>query len=149
MGMLGVNNMVKFKVVIGTKSGKSLQKELSEEESKYFLGKILKEAIKGDLIGFPGYEFLITGGSDYCGFPMRWDVNGTGRNKILAVAPTTGLKRRSQSKKAKVRKLVCGNSVHEKIAQVNLKVLKEGSNPLFEEPKAPEEKPGPTGEKKE
>lgn len=127
--------MPKFRVVIGASSGKCLQKELTEDESKHLIGKRLKEALKGDLIGFPGYEFLITGGSDYCGFPMRWDVAGTGRQQILVVAPTVGVKKPSKSKKARVRKLVCGNTIHDKIVQVNLKVSKEGQAPLFEEKK--------------
>ncbi len=138
--------MVKFKVVIGTKSGKTLQKELSDEESKHFLGKTIKDVVKGELIGFPGYEFLITGGSDHCGFPMRWDVTGTKRAKILAVAPTVGIKKKPKSKKAKLRKLVCGNTIHEKIAQINIKVIKEGPKPLFEEKKESAEAPA---EKKE
>ena len=66
---------------------------------------------------------------------MRWDVAGTGRQQILVVAPTVGVKKTSKSKKARVRKLVCGNTIHDKIVQVNLKVSKEGSAPLFEEKK--------------
>ncbi len=127
--------MPKFRVVIGTSSGKCLQKELAEDESKHFIGKQLKESIKGELIGFPGYEFLITGGSDYCGFPMRWDVAGTNRQQILVVAPTVGVKKASKSKKARVRKLVCGNTIHDKTVQINLKIVKEGHAPLFEEKK--------------
>ena len=37
----------------------------------------------------------ITGGSDNCGFPMRADVHGTGRKRIL------GVKGVGQSQKAK------------------------------------------------
>ena len=69
--------MTAFKIVIGTKKGKCLQKELSEDESSNFIGKKIKETISGDLLGFSGYEFEITGGSDNCGFPMRRDVDGT------------------------------------------------------------------------
>ena len=71
--------MVTFKAVIGTKQGKCTQKELSEEESRSLLGKKIGESLAGDTIGFAGYEFLITGGSDNCGFPMRKDIDGAGR----------------------------------------------------------------------
>ncbi|RLE47450.1 30S ribosomal protein S6e [Candidatus Woesearchaeota archaeon] len=136
--------MTSFKIVIGTKTGKCLQKELTEEESSKLIGKKIGETIKGDDIGFAGYEFLITGGSDHCGFPMRADIDGSSRKKIFAVKGV-GLKKKGKG--IKVRKTVCGNTIYEKTAQINFKVLKEGKAPLFEESK-PEEK-SQEAEKKE
>ena len=60
-----------IKLVFGLKNGTSLQKDLPDAEAKVLVGKKIKDHIKGELIGFPGYEFELTGGSDYCGFPMR------------------------------------------------------------------------------
>jgi len=128
--------MVSFKVVIGTKEGKCVQKEIQEPESKSFLGKKIGDAISGDHIGLAGYEFMVTGGSDYCGFPMRKDVEGFARKRILAIEGV-GLKKKAKG--IRVRKTVCGNTIHPKIAQVNLKVTKEGKEPLAM-PKKEEEK---------
>lgn len=127
-----------MKLVIGTKQGKCLQKELSDEEAKVFWGKKIGAKIAGDDVGFAGYEFELTGGSDHSGFPMRKDIEGIGRKKILAVSGI-GLKKKARG--IRQRKTVCGNTVHPKIAQVNMRVLKEGAAPLFEEAEKPEEKP--------
>jgi len=128
--------MVSLKLVIGTKQGKCVQKELAEDVSKNFVGKKIGDKISGDAIGLSGYEFLITGGSDYCGFPMRKDVDGFARKRILAVQGV-GLKK--EAKGIRQRKTVCGNTIHPKIVQVNMKVLVEGKEP-FVFPEKKEEK---------
>ena len=130
--------MAGMKAVIGVKDGKCVQKEIVEADTKALLGKKIGDKVKGELFGLAGYEFEITGGSDYCGFPMRHDVQGFQRRRILAVEGV-GLKK--EAKGIRIRKTVCGNVVHPKIVQVNFKVVKEGPEPL-----AP---PKAEGEKKE
>src|SRR3989344_5786004 len=119
--------MTSFKLVFGLKNGQCIQKELAEQDSKTLIGKQIGGKIAGDSIGFAGYEFEITGGSDYCGFPMRKDLTGAGRKKILTVQGI-GVKKSANGMRQK--KTVCGNTIHTKIAQVNLKILKEGKEPL-------------------
>jgi small subunit ribosomal protein S6e len=75
-----------------------------------------------------GYEFLITGGSDYCGFPMRRGILGA-RKKITLLG---GVGFAGDAKGIKRRKTVCGHKIHDRISQINLKVLKQGSKPLAE-----------------
>lgn len=130
--------MVTFKVVLGFKDGKCVQKELSEEHSHVLLGKKLSDKVDGNDLGFKDYEFEISGGSDSCGFPMRKDVPGISRKRILSVKGTTGVVgwrsfkkggktfKKKISKGVRIRKSVCGNTIHEKISQVNLKILKMG-----------------------
>ena len=132
-----------IKVVIGTKQGKCLQKELSDDESKTLLGMKIGDKVEGDAIGFAGYEFEITGGSDHCGFPMRKDVDGDARKRILAVQDI-GLKKKAKG--IRQRKTICGNTVGINTSQVNMRILKEGAEPLIkEEPKeeAPKEEAKP------
>jgi small subunit ribosomal protein S6e len=119
--------MAEFKVVIGTKDGKCVQREVKEAEAEKLVGKKIGEKIAGDDIGLAGYEFELTGGSDYCGFPMRKDVRGPGRKRILAVSGV-GLKKKRKGMRQ--RKTVRGNTVSDKITQINLKVLKEGKEKL-------------------
>ena len=119
--------MATFKLVIGTKDGKSVQKEAAEDAAGSLIGKKIGDNVSGDTLGLSGYEFQITGGSDYCGFPMRRDVQGPARRRILAVSGV-GLKK--QGKGNRQRKTVAGNTIHDKTAQVNLKVLKAGAEPL-------------------
>ncbi|MBI4139737.1 30S ribosomal protein S6e [Candidatus Woesearchaeota archaeon] len=114
------------KIVIGYK-GKALQQEA---ELGQLVGRKIGDKVEGSIIGHEGYEFEITGGSDHCGFPMRKDVEGTNRKRILAVQ---GVGLNKIKKGIRVRKTVAGNTIHEKIAQVNLKTVKEGSKPLIVE----------------
>ncbi|MBN2567366.1 30S ribosomal protein S6e [Candidatus Woesearchaeota archaeon] len=144
--------MVSFKLVISDpKTKRSHQKEVQDPEASYFLGKRLGEAVKGDHFGMAGYEMQIRGGSDSSGFPMRADVSGTGRKRVLAVE---GVGMRKKGKGQKQRKTVCGNTVHEGISQINLKVTKEGKEKLGGAAEAPaeapkeEKKPGPKKQEK-
>lgn len=122
--------MADFKVVLNDpKSGKSAQREIKDDVAKKFIGLKIGDTVKGELLDLTGYEFEITGGSDYAGFPMRKDVQGTGRKKILAVQGT-GLKKKAKG--IKQRKTVCGNTIHAKIVQINLKAVKQGKQPLVE-----------------
>ncbi len=133
--------MVGIKVVIAdAKKGKAVQKEVSEENSIAFYGKKIGDIIRGEMIDLTGYEFKITGGSDYCGFPMRADISGAGRRKILLVEGLGAKPLKYKIRKTKQyqfhpgsrqRKTVCGNTIHDKITQVNLLVITEGSTQLF------------------
>ena len=75
--------MAELKLVIGNKNGKSYQKVL--EDKANFIGRKIGDKIKGELFGMAGYEFLISGGSDDCGFPMRKGIESSGKKKILAL----------------------------------------------------------------
>ncbi len=121
-----------IKLNISQKDGKSIQKELSEEEMLVLQGKKIGETVDGDPLGYPGYVFKIAGGSDKSGFPMRKDVSGSSRKKILTVGGVVGV--RPSRDGMKRRKLVSGNTVGESTAQVNVVVEKAGKGPLFEKP---------------
>jgi small subunit ribosomal protein S6e len=118
--------MAEFKIVINNKE-KSIQKELKGETADYLIGKKMGEKVAGDNIGLEGYEFEITGGSDNCGFPMRKDLPGTARRKILSTK-TQGLKIKDRG--ILKRKNMAGNTINDKTSQINLKVLKEGKEKL-------------------
>lgn len=129
--------MVEIKLVIGNpKTKTSVQKIVSSENSKFLIGKKIGENFKGETIDLTGYEFEITGGSDNSGFPMRKDLSGTLKKKILA---TDGVGFNIKRKGMRKRKHVAGNTIYEKTSQVNVKILKHGKAPL-EEPKKPEDK---------
>lgn len=132
--------MVEFKLVLGLKDGKSIQRVVHDPEASSLVGMKIGDKLSGDKIGLAGYEFEVAGGSDYGGFPMRKDLPGTGRKRILI---TRGKGMRKKGKGLRQRKTVCGNTIHDRISQVNLKVLKQGKAKLEAEKKEdkPKEKP--------
>jgi len=137
-----------IKLVIGQKDGKCVQKVLESDQVKLFSGLKIGDTVKGETINLTGWEFKVTGGSDNCGFPMRFDVDGPGRKRILIVPGTIGVKKKSKSKKAKLRKTVRGNTFGSTTSQINVKVITEGKTPLVA-PEAPAEGEASKEEKKE
>ena len=121
--------MPELKIVIGEK-GKSYSKILTNEESNFLMGKKIKDKVEGGHLGFKGYEFEITGGSDKEGFPMRYDVEGMGRKKIFLTKGKIGV--RLNKKGVRIRKSISGNTVSQLTSQVNLKVIKPGQKNLDE-----------------
>jgi small subunit ribosomal protein S6e len=86
--------------------------------------------LDGNLIGLEGYKFLISGGSDDAGFPMRKDIDGSRKKKILA-GKTIGVKKLNGARR--IKKLVAGNLVYERTSQLNLKIIKVGKASLEEQ----------------
>lgn len=132
--------MVRIQLVIGSKEGKTYQKEIDENKEKALVGLSIGEEFDGDLIGLKGYKLEITGGSDKQGFPMRKTLQGTGRQRKI-LKKGQGMK--EGRKGLRKRKSVRGKVVSEDIAQLNTKVVEEGEGDieslLTEEPEEQEE----------
>jgi small subunit ribosomal protein S6e len=110
--------------------GKGLSKLIEIDERKFrFEGMSIGDTIKGGLIGFPNYEFEITGGSDASGFPMRKDVHGPVKKRILVSKRGIGYKPIRKGQKR--RKTVRGNEITLDMTLINLRILKYGETELF------------------
>jgi len=118
-----------FKISISDpKTRKAYQKEVDEAASG-LVGKKISEKIQGDIIGLAGYEIEVTGGSDKDGFPMRKDIEGVGRKRVL-VSEGPGFK--PTMKGERQRKSIRGNTVSAQISQINVKVTKSGEKTIEE-----------------
>ncbi len=107
------------------KTGKSYSKEINESEVANLENKKIKDKISVDSLS--GYELEITGGTDVAGFPMRPDVDGIARRKVLLTqGPGVILKRKGMKK----RKSVAGNTIKKNTSQVNAKILVYGKKEL-------------------
>ncbi|MFX0090155.1 MAG: S6e family ribosomal protein [Candidatus Hodarchaeota archaeon] len=93
------------------------------------IGKKIGEIIEGSSFGFDGYEFKITGGSAEDGCPMHPHVPGSAPKKILS-AGGLGYKNKRAGKRR--RKRVIGNTISDRIFQINLVLVKQGSRPIEE-----------------
>ncbi len=120
---------VEFKLNIGDKSGKCHTKTVKDAQANSLIGLKIGEKVDGKLIGFPSYSFIVTGGSDKDGFPMRPSLNGPIRKKLLL---SGGVGYKPPREGRRYRKSVRGNTVSEVTYQINMKVEQEGSKPLSE-----------------
>lgn len=116
-----------FKLVISDpKHRKAYQKEIDQKQSG-LIGKKISSKVSGNQIGLSGYELEITGGSDRQGFPMRRDMDGIGRKRLLlALPPGFHPKMKGQRKRKSVR----GNTISSAVSQVNVKVVTHGKEAL-------------------
>jgi len=123
--------MVEFKVVISDpKTGKAYQKVVSGANANKLIEKQIGDIINGTLVDLPpDYELQITGGSDKDGFPMRPDLPGIGRKRILL---SGGVGYNPKEKGVRRRKTVRGRVISADIVQINMKVVKHGKIPLEE-----------------
>ncbi|ADB57939.1 30S ribosomal protein S6e [Archaeoglobus profundus] len=123
--------MVEFKVVISDpKTGRAYQKVVSGANANKLIGKQIGDVINGTLVDLPpDYELQITGGSDKDGFPMRPDLPGSGRRRLLL---SGGVGYNPKEKGVRRRKTVRGRVISADIVQINMKVVKHGKIPLEE-----------------
>jgi small subunit ribosomal protein S6e len=118
-----------FKIVVSDpKERKAYQKEVDQKASG-LIGRKIGEIAPGDLLGLNGYKLEITGGSDKQGFPMRRDIEGTVRKKVLLSTPPGFHPERKGQRK---RKSVRGNTISTEIVQVNMKIVEYGKKPVAE-----------------
>src|SRR6266571_4763955 len=76
--------MAEFKAVIADpKTGKAYKKDITGHYANALIGKKIGEDLDGLYVGLPGYKLQITGGSDKDGFPMRSDLPGPRRKRLL------------------------------------------------------------------
>ena len=76
--------MVEFKAIVNdVKTGKSYNVAVSGHHANSLIGINIGEVVDGIFVGLPGYKLKITGGSDGNGTPMRRDLPGNKRVKLL------------------------------------------------------------------
>ena len=122
--------MAKFQLNIGDpETGKSYKHVLEGAKANPLIGKKISEEVEGGPLGFPGYIFKITGGSDKDGFPMRSNLDGPIRKKILTVK-SQGF--RIEKKGEKKRKMVRGNTISDDIYQINMRIVEMGKKKIEE-----------------
>jgi len=135
--------MAKFKIVLSDpETGKAQKIELEGTKAAPLIGRRIGDIIDGTILGLPGYKIQITGGTDKDGFPMRPDIHGGVRTKVI-VSSGPGFKPKRKGERR--RKMLRGNIITEEIVQINMKILekpkvKEKKEKKEEEAKPPEEK---------
>lgn len=122
--------LVEFKANISDpRDGKSYQATVSGHHANSLIGKRIGDQIDGIFLSLPGYKLLITGGSDMDGFPMRRDLPGSRRTKVLV---SKGLGFNPSREGMRRKKTMRGNSISPDTVQINLKVTAHGAKPISE-----------------
>ncbi|MDY1590545.1 MAG: 30S ribosomal protein S6e [Methanofastidiosum sp.] len=126
---------MEYKIIVSYQDGKTIQKEVKDKQAEPLFGLKIGEEFNGEKIGLSGHVLKITGGSDKDGFPMRQDLDGDRRVKLL-LSKSVGFRPVEQGERRKKR--VRGNVINEDTVQINTKVIKPEKYENPEEKKAEE-----------
>ncbi len=130
--------MVEFKAVISDpRTGKTYPAVVAGHHANSLVGKKVGDEFDGIFVSLPGYKLVVTGGSDKDGFPMRKELQGTRRKKLL-IAKSQGF--RPKDKGVRRRKSVRGNTISPDIVQINMRITAYGSKPIEDALKHVDEK---------
>ena len=122
--------MVDFKLVLSDgKDGRAYNVSVGGGSANAFLGKRIGDEVDGGQVGLGGYRMRITGGSDRNGNPMRGDLPGMARRRLL-LSGGTGFHPRLEGERR--RKMIRGNEITPDFVQVNASVTAYGEKPLGE-----------------
>jgi small subunit ribosomal protein S6e len=125
--------MAKFKVIVSDpQAGTSKVVELEEARAAPFIGRRVGETMDGSVVDLPAHTVQILGGSDKDGVPMRGNVHGGVRRRVVL---SGGAGFSPKKKGERKRKTVRGNIITDEIAQINMKITERPATA-----KAPETK---------
>ncbi|MBS3815122.1 MAG: 30S ribosomal protein S6e [Hadesarchaea archaeon] len=127
-------------VVSDPESGEAYQVEPKESDTKNLIGLEIGQEFEGNKIGLTNYKLQITGGTDKDGFPMRGDVRGPGRSRVVL---SKGPGYQPKEDGLRKRKLLRGRVISGDTAQLNVKVIEKGEKSIEEilSPEVPSETP--------
>jgi small subunit ribosomal protein S6e len=138
--------MADFRIVVSdSKTAQAYQVTVTGAAANKIIGKNIGETISGDVAGLSGYTLKLTGGTDKDGFPIRPDLPGPARKKILVAG---GVGFRSTADGVRMRRTMRGSEISSEVTQINTVIVEYGQKPLDEifprkelkEGEAPEEK---------
>ena len=122
--------MVEFKTIVNdVKTGRSHNVTVTGHHANSLIGKNIGEIVDGIFVGLPGYKLKITGGSDRNGTPMRSDLPGQKRRKLLL---SEGLGFHEKYPGERKRVAVRGSTISNEIVQINLAITEYGPKSIEE-----------------
>ena len=124
--------MAKFKVIVSDpETGTSKVVELEEARAVPLIGRKIGETVDGAVVDLPAHKLQIMGGSDKDGVPMRANVHGGVRRRVVL---SGGAGFNPHQKGARKRKTVRGNVITDEIVQINTKIAEKPKKPAESKP---------------
>jgi small subunit ribosomal protein S6e len=126
--------MAKFKVIVSDpETGTSKIVELEEARAVPFIGRRIGETMDGAVVDLPAHKLQIRGGSDKDGVPMRPNVHGGVRRRVVL---SGGVGFNATKGGERKRKAVRGNVITDDIVQINMKIVEKPNKPKEAKPEA-------------
>ena len=131
-------------IIADPETGTNEKRELEDARMTPLVGLRIGETIDGTVADLTGYRIQLTGGTDKDGIPMRPDVHGGVKTRIV-LSGGVGFKPKNKGERKRV--VVRGNTVTAETTFLNFKIVE---NPKGQKKKKAEPKPEePTEEAQE
>jgi small subunit ribosomal protein S6e len=106
-------------IISNPKDGTSQRVEIEDAQLRSLVGTRIGQIIDGSLAGLQGYSIKFTGGTDKDGIPMRPDVHGSAKARIVL---SGGVGYKAKKKGEKKRKVVRGNTISPETTFLNFSI---------------------------
>jgi small subunit ribosomal protein S6e len=128
-------------IISDPETGTSQKVELEDARMAPIMGRRIGEVIDGTVADLAGYKIQLTGGTDKDGIPMRPDVHGGVKARIVL---SGGVGYKPKNKGERKRVVVRGNTVSADTTFLNFKIVEKpkGRKKKAKEPE-PESEPEP------
>ena len=128
-------------IISDPETGTSQTVELEDARMAPIMGRRIGEVIDGTVADLAGYKIQLTGGTDKDGIPMRPDVHGGVKARIVL---SGGVGYKPKNKGERKRVVVRGNTVSADTTFLNFKIVEKpkGRKKKAKEPE-PESEPEP------
>ena len=130
-------------IISDPETGTSQKVELEDARMAPIMGRRIGEVIDGTVADLAGYKIQLTGGTDKDGIPMRPDVHGGVKARIVL---SGGVGYKPKNKGERKRVVVRGNTVSADTTFLNFKIVEK---PKGRKKKAKEPEPEPEPEPEE
>jgi small subunit ribosomal protein S6e len=107
-------------IVSDPRNGTSQRVDLDDQQLRALIGTRIGQVVDGTLAGLQGYQIKLTGGTDKDGIPMRPDVHGSAKARIV-LSGGVGYKPKNTGKRK--RKVVRGNLVSAETTFLNFSII--------------------------
>jgi small subunit ribosomal protein S6e len=107
-------------IISDPSTGTSQRVELDDQQLRPLIGTRIGQILDGTLAGLQGYKIKLTGGTDKDGIPMRPDVHGSAKARIV-LSGGIGFKPKSSGERK--RKVVRGNTVSAETTFLNFAIV--------------------------
>ena len=124
-------------IISDPETGTSQKVELEDARMAPIMGRRIGEIIDGTVADLAGYKIQLTGGTDKDGIPMRPDVHGGVKARIVL---SGGVGYKPKKKGERKRVVVRGNTVSVDTTFLNFKIVEK---PKGQKKKAKEPEPEP------
>ena len=107
-------------IVSNPVDGTSQRVELDDQQLRALYGTRIGQVVEGAVAGMQGYKIKLTGGTDKDGIPMRPDVHGSAKARVIL---SGGVGYKPKDKGDKKRKVVRGNTVSTETTFLNFTIV--------------------------